>query len=156
MPVSRPYYPAPQPIAETMATYLADVGIEVELLTEDWTTYLSDYQTGKFPMYMLGWNADYADPDNFLMTFFGPSAVTDLGWDAPEVVEALNAARQTADTAERERLYAEVIGAVAGQATSIPMAHNRTLNATAANIDGFVMSPLGYSSVSLVDVTKTE
>jgi ABC-type transport system substrate-binding protein len=154
MPVSRPYYPAPQPIAEVMATYLADVGIQVELLTEDWTTYLADYQTGKFPMYMLGWNADYADPDNFLNTFFGPSAVNDLGWDAPEVREALNAARQTADQAERDRLYAFVIDAVAGQAASIPMAHNRTLNATRSNIEGFVMSPLGYSSVSLVGVTK--
>lgn len=154
MPVSRPYYPAPQPIAEVIATYLADVGIEVELLTEDWTTYLADYQTGKFPMYMLGWNADYADPDNFLTAFFGPSAANDLGWDAPEVVQALNDARQTADQAERDRLYAFVIDTVADQAVSIPMAHNRTLNATRSNIDGFVMSPLGYSSVSLVGVTK--
>ncbi len=32
MPVSRPYYPAPQPIAETFATYLADVGIRVNYL----------------------------------------------------------------------------------------------------------------------------
>jgi peptide/nickel transport system substrate-binding protein len=154
MPVSRPYYPAPQPIAETFATYLADVGIEAQLLTEDWTTYLSDYNTGKFPMYMLGWNADYADPDNFLMTFFGPSAVGQLGWDAPDVVEALNQARQAPDPAVRERLYAEIIGAVADEAASIPMAHNVNLTATRANIDGFVMSPLGYSSVSLVSVTK--
>jgi len=154
MPVSRPYYPAPQPIAETFASYLADVGIEAQLLTEDWTTYLSDYRTGKFPMYMLGWNADYADPDNFLTTFFGPSAINDLGWDAPEVVKALNDARQTGDQAERARLYAFVIDANVAAAASIPMAHNRNLNATRANIDGWVMSPLGYSSASLLNVTK--
>jgi peptide/nickel transport system substrate-binding protein len=154
MPVSRPYYPAPQPIAETMASYLADVGIEVQLLTEDWTTYLSDYRTGKFPMYMLGWNADYADPDNFLMTFFGPTAVNDLGWDAPEVVDALNAARQTADQDERARLYAFVIDSNVAAAASIPMAHNRNLNATRANIEGWIMSPLGYSSAHLYKVTK--
>jgi peptide/nickel transport system substrate-binding protein len=154
MPVSRPYYPAPQPIAEAMASYLADVGIQAQLLTEDWTTYLADYTTGKFPMYMLGWNADYADPDNFLMTFFGPSAVNSLGWDAPEVVEALNSARQTSDQDERARLYAFVIDANVAEVASIPWAHNRNLNATRANIDGWIMSPLGYSSAHLYNVTK--
>src|SRR5690606_29697230 len=89
MPVSRPYYPAPQPIAETIATYLADVGIEVELMTEAGTPYRSDYQTGPFPTYILGWNAHYAAPDTFLLAFFGPSAPTDLGWDSPDTPDLL-------------------------------------------------------------------
>lgn len=155
MPVSRPYYPAPQPIAETMASYLADVGIDAQLMTEDWTTYLSDYAQGEFPMYMLGWNADYADPDNFLMTFFGPAGTEDqLAWDAPDVVDMLQEARQTADQDARADLYAQVINRVAEDVASIPMAHNRTLNAVRSNIDGWIPSPLGYSSVSLADVTK--
>ncbi|MFO7545982.1 MAG: ABC transporter substrate-binding protein, partial [Trueperaceae bacterium] len=156
MPVSRPYYPAPQPIAETIATYLADVGIEAELMTEDWTTYLGDYRAGKFPMYMMGWNADYADPDNFLLTFFGQSAVTNLGWDDPETRDLLQQARQIADLDARAELYAQVVDNVAEAAASIPFAHNRTLNALRSNIDGFLMSPLGYSSVSLHAVTKAE
>jgi len=156
MPVSRPYYPAPQPIAETIATYLADVGIEVELLTEDWTTYLADYQTGKFPMYMLGWNADYADPDNFLLTFFGPSAPSDLGWDSPETQDLLQQARQVADPEVRTGLYDQVQNNVAADVPSIPFANNRTLNVVRASIDGWVASPLGYSSVSLHSVTKAE
>ncbi|HET8984823.1 MAG TPA: ABC transporter substrate-binding protein [Trueperaceae bacterium] len=156
MPVSRPYYPAPQPIAETIASYLADVGITVELMTEDWTTYLADYQTGKFPMYMLGWNADYADPDNFLLTFFGPTAPSDLGWDSPETRDLLQQARQVADPDVRAGLYAQVHNNVNAAAPSIPFAYNRTLNAMRSNIDGWVASPLGYSSVSLHTVTKTE
>ncbi len=156
MPVSRPYFPAPQPIAETVASYLADVGITANLMTEDWTTYLADYTTGKFPMYMLGWNADYADPDNFLLTFFGPSAAGSLGWDSPETLALLNEARQISDQTKRAELYAQVNDTVADQAISIPMAHNRSLNAVRANIDGWQPSPLGYSSVSLIPVTKTE
>ena len=155
MPVSRPYYPAPQPIAETMASYLADVGINAELMTEDWTTYLADYAEGEFPMYMLGWNADYADPDNFLNTFFGEgSAPNQLGWENQEVFDALEQARQVADQDERADLYAQVVDTVAEEAASIPVAHNRSLSAVRTNIEGWVPSPLGYSSVPLHTVTK--
>ena len=154
MPVSRPYYPSPQPIAETMASYLADVGIEADILTEDWTTYLADYTTGKFPMYMLGWNADYADPDNFLMTFFGPSAVQRYGWDSADTQGLVMQARQVADQEQRAALYAQANNLNAAYAAAIPMAHNRTLNAHRSNISGWVMSPLGYSSVSLHAVEK--
>jgi peptide/nickel transport system substrate-binding protein len=154
MPVSRPYYPAPQPIAEAMASYLADVGIDAQLMTEDWTTYLSRYDTGAYPMYMLGWNGDYADPDNFLTTFFGPSAVDQLGWDAPGVRIALNKARQVADVDMRSGFYELVIDAVAETAVSIPMAHNRSLSAVRANVEDWIPSPLGYSSVPLNIVSK--
>ncbi len=156
MPVSRPYFPAPQPIAETIASYLADVGITAELMTEDWATYLADYPTGKFPMYMIGWNADYADPDNFLRTFFGPSALTDQGWDSPETRALIQEASQIADQDRRAELYAQVVDTVADQAISIPMAHNRSLNATRVGIEGWIASPLGFSSVSLHSVTKAQ
>jgi len=154
MPVSRPYYPSPQPIAETIASYLADVGIEAEVLTEDWTTYLSDYREGVFPMWMLGWNADYADPDNFLRTFFGADGAAAYAWDRDEVIDMLEEATRVADQDRRAELYADVIAAVAEQAASIPMAHNNTLHAHRTNISGWVPSPLGYSSVSLVPVVK--
>ncbi len=154
MPVSRPYFPAPQPIAEVIATYWADVGINAELKTEDWATYGADYRAGKFAMYMIGWNADYADPDNFLLTFFGPTAVGRSGWTNERVHELLLGARQVADPAQRQAMYAEVNDIIADQAMAMPMAHNRSLNATRVGIDGWVPSPLGFSSVSLFPITK--
>ncbi len=156
MPVSRPYFPAPQPIAETIASYLADVGINAELMTEDWAIYGGDYRAGKFAMYMIGWNADYADPDNFLLTFFGPAAVGRSGWDNADVHALLAEARQIADPDERADLYAKVNDLIADQAVAMPVAHNRSLNATRANIHGWVSSPLGFSSVSLHPITKDE
>jgi len=156
MPVSRPYFPAPRPIAETVASYLADVGIDAELMTEDWATYLVDYASGKFPIYMLGWSLDYADPDNIMSGLFGGDAVQDLGWDSPETVAALGEARQIADPDERQELYAAVNDTVAEGAIAIPMAHNRSLNALRAGVDDWTPSPLGFHAVSLHPVTKDE
>ena len=154
MPVSRPYFPSPEPIAAAMASYLADVGIQAELKTEDWGTYLDDYRTGKFPMYMLGWSADYADPDNFLYTFFGPTeALPTLGWDNPEAIELLDQARRASTQEERQALYEEFNTIVYEEAIGLPVATNLVLNATRSNIEGFVPSALG-STVRFDTVTK--
>lgn len=45
---------------------------------------------------------------------------------------------------------------VADQVIVMPMAHNRSLAATRKNISGWASSPLGFSSVSLHPITKTE
>lgn len=156
MPVSRPYFPAPQPIAETVATYLADIGIQVVLRSEDWGAYLSDYNQGKFPIYMMGWSPDYGDPDNYLYTFFGPEAKTSLGWNTAsgeKVRELLEQARTAPDQAEREKLYAEIQTIVYQETAAIPIAHNNPLHGTLAGVTGWVASPLGsaekLSEVSL-------
>ena len=156
MPVSRPYFPAPEDIATAMATYLADVGISAELMTEDWGTYLEDYDDGKFPMYMLGWSADFADPDNFLYTFFGPSVVAANGWTGPQQEEALsllNDARRASTQEERQALYEQLSNLISESAVQIPVAHNRVLNAVNVDVEGFVPSPLG-STIPLRSVTK--
>lgn len=158
MPVSRPYYPAPEDIATVMATYLADVGIDVELRTQDWGTYLENYDQGEFPMYMLGWSADFADPDNFLYTFFGPSVVGANGWTGErqeEVLDLLNAARRASTQAERQELYEQVNTIISEEMIQLPVAHNRVLNAVQTNVSGFVPSPLG-STIPLKTVTVGE
>jgi peptide/nickel transport system substrate-binding protein len=154
MPVSRPYFPAPEPIAAAMASYLADVGIQASLMTQDWGTYLDSYQTGAFPMYMLGWSADFADPDNFLYTFFSAAQQqSDLGWNDPEVAQKLEAARQEPDEEARAQLYREVNRRVYEAVPSIPVAHNPVLNAVRVGVEGFMPSPLG-STVPFSTVTK--
>jgi peptide/nickel transport system substrate-binding protein len=153
MPVSRPYYPAPEPIATTMASYLAEVGINAELRSEEWGTYLERYNTGAYPMYMLGWSADFADPDNFLYTFFGPSAPEQFGWDSPEALDLLTRARQAGSQEERQALYEELDRLVSDEMVNLPVAHNRVLNAVRNNVAGFIPSPLG-STVPLRTVTK--
>lgn len=153
MPVSRPYFPAPQPIAEAIASYLADVGIRVRLQTEDWGTYLSDYLEGKFPMYMLGWSPDYPDPDNYLFTFFGPRAPDALGWNDPVTQDLLIRARTAPDVAERAVLYAQVQERVHETVAQIPFAHNNPLHATRRGVEGWLPSPLGASEpLQLVSV----
>ena len=155
MPVSRPYFPNPEPIAAAMATYLADIGINVELATEDWGVYLDNYDTGKYPMYMLGWSPDYGDPDNYLYTFFGPSALDSLGWDDPAVIDLLNQAREVTGQDARGDLYSQVNQAVYDQVAQLPVAHNSVLYAANTRVQNWTPSPLG-STEQLFLITVEE
>ncbi len=157
MPVSRPYFPSPEPIAAAIASYLAEVGINAELQTEDWAVYLENYYNGAYPMYMLGWSPDYPDPDNYVYTFFGPGEAGQAryGWDNPEVIELLQNARTSPDQDERITLYEQVNQIVYEEVPAVPVAHNNPLHATRSNIEGWIPSPLG-SSIQLWRVTKAE
>ena len=155
MPVSRPYFPNPKPIAEAFAAELSQIGIRVNLQTKDWGAYLEDRNTPPgFQAFMLGWTGDYGDPDNFLYAHFGPGATQDLGnYQNPELVQLLNQARVTSDQAEREALYQQADEILFAEALRIPIVHSQPLLAQRASLAGWEPSPLG--SEQFVDVEKS-
>jgi len=108
LPVERGYFPNPKAAAEAIAIDLAAVGIDVELRTEDWGSYLAHYSEGRFPMWMLGWGADNGDPDNYLGWHFirqvgRPRAEDCYANDA--LVRLLIDGAQEPDILYREELY---------------------------------------------------
>jgi peptide/nickel transport system substrate-binding protein len=144
MPVSRPYYPTPKPIAEAFAADLSDIGIEITFKTKDWATYIEDSKKPPgYQSFMLGWTGDYGDPDNFYYYHFGPG-IADLGnWKNDRIIQLLNEARATDDQAEREEMYAEVDRILYDEVVRIPIVHSQPLLAKRTNIDGWEPSPLG-------------
>ncbi len=142
-------------IAEVIASYLADIGITVSVKTEDWASYLANYMAGNFPMYTLGWNADFADPDTFIYTFYGPQAVRRFGWNAPEVVAMAEQARRLPDQDERAALYASVVAAAQEAMPMLPLAHQSQFIVVRSGVEGLVANPLG-AFPALTNVGKSQ
>jgi peptide/nickel transport system substrate-binding protein len=155
MPVSRPYFPTPKPIAEAFASDLSAIGITVTFKTKDWAVYISDSKKPPgYQSFMLGWTGDYGDPDNFYYYHYGPGGTSDLGnWKDEKVFALLEKARSVEDKAEREKLYAEADKTTAEAALRIPIVHSRPLVAHRANISGWVPSPLGSEKFNGIDKT---
>ncbi|MFW6301807.1 MAG: ABC transporter substrate-binding protein [Bacillota bacterium] len=49
---------------------LSQVGIDVELVKNDWSVFFDTVRQGNAPSYYLSWWADYADPYNFLQALY--------------------------------------------------------------------------------------
>ncbi len=145
MPVSRPYYPTPKPIAEAFAADLSAVGIRVSLQTKDWAAYQADrLKPPGYQSFMMGWTGDYGDPDNFLYYHFGPSGTADLSnWKSDRVFQLLNQAREAGDKAARAKLYSQVDAILYREVLRLPIVHSEPLLAKRKAIEGWVPSPLG-------------
>ena len=75
LPVPRPYIPDGMALAVAIQSDLQNVGINANIVTDDWATYLEKTANGEHDMAMLGWIADVADPDNFFYSLLSiPSA----------------------------------------------------------------------------------
>jgi peptide/nickel transport system substrate-binding protein len=152
MPVSRPYFPTPKPIAEAFAADLSEIGIRVSLKTKDWAAYLSDRNKPPgYQSFMLGWTGDYGDPDNFYYSHFGYKSTTDLGgWKNQRVMQLLDRGRATGDKIIRAKIYAEVDEILHNEIVRLPIVHSQPLLAKRQNITGWMPSPLGSESFETI------
>ncbi|WP_034384299.1 ABC transporter substrate-binding protein [Deinococcus sp. YIM 77859] len=153
MPVSRPYFPQPKPIAEAIAADLSAIGIKVNLKTEDWAKYLEDRRKEPgFDMYMIGWTGDYGDPDNFYSAYYGPGGSDDINWNPAELVRLLDQGRAAVSQADKAKVYAQIHEITYKANYRIPVVHSQPLAAARSYVKGWVPSPLGSEAFNNISV----
>ena len=82
----------------------------LNIAAKQWSQMLTDSKNGKEAMIILGWAPDYADPDNFMYTFYSSQGYyyPRSNFKDASVDKALDQARVTVDPATRNKLYAQV------------------------------------------------
>ncbi|AXG98246.1 ABC transporter substrate-binding protein [Deinococcus wulumuqiensis] len=142
MPVSRPYFPTPKPIAEALAADLGAIGIKVKLKTEDWAKYLEDRnKTPGFDMYMIGWTGPYASPYTFYNTHYGLEAESDIKYKNARIEALMNRAAASSSQSAQAKAYAELHKITYGLNLRFPIVHSRPLAATRTYVKGWVPGP---------------
>jgi oligopeptide transport system substrate-binding protein len=86
-----------------------ELGIEVEIQQTEWATFLQDVNDKKYQMFVLGWIADYPDPQNFLdVLLHSESQSNHTNYANPEVDRLLEEARTERDRGRRFELYNQI------------------------------------------------
>lgn len=97
---------SPEVLQAVQASWMENLGIEVELQASEYSAYLRELRNGTFQMFYAGWAADYPDPEDFLdKLFHSESPQNEQGYSNPEVDAILEEARYESDTAVRYDLY---------------------------------------------------
>lgn len=108
------HYRANRPLAQVTMEMLKksieslNPRFKVNLQPKIWSDLLADAKQGKESMALFGWAPDYADPDNFMYTFYASDGyyAQTTGYKDGRMDVWLKQAREADDTAERNRLYA--------------------------------------------------
>lgn len=137
-------------IADAVRSSLARLGIDVELRTMEWTTYidfiLRPLEQNEVQMAFLGWGVATMDADYALYELFHSGSWPpgfNLGFYHNEQVdELLEAGRNTADVEARLAAYAEAQELIWADAPWIFLHSEGMLTGIRNNVKGFVVHPL--------------
>ena len=79
----------------------------IEVRNVDWKDYLVQYRNFMYPIFIIGWGADYADPHNFMYTFMHSQGVYGryMAYKNEEVDKLCEAGIDTVDPIRREEIY---------------------------------------------------
>lgn len=93
-------------IAESLQSmWKENLGIEVELINQEWKVYLDTLDTDPPNMFRAGWAADFPDPHNFMNLFECNSGNNETGWCNPLYDEIVETAAGEIDENKRIELY---------------------------------------------------
>jgi peptide/nickel transport system substrate-binding protein len=159
-PVARFYFPKPAELGEAIQSSLTTLGINAQIQSPEWTTYLSQVRAGEADLFLLGWGGDNGDPDNYLCVFFcgGDGAWNSAADGTPlPPSEALNTllreASTLSDPAARTAAYEQANVMIHDEVLAVPLVHRTPPIAFGASTSGYVSSPI---QTILTTVSKSE
>jgi oligopeptide transport system substrate-binding protein len=100
--------------------------------------------------FVAGWNADYADPQDWLSWQFGP---TPGNWgfvNVPAANALMAEADQALDPGHRTELYNQAEQLLVTNVASIPVGQGQAYDAVRPAVAGFALTELGYPSLAQV------
>ncbi len=149
MDTPRSYMPAPETMARIIQHNLRDVGMDVEVVVNDFDTHVRLTQNGVHDLCLLGWSADTIDPDNFLYVLFDPEnaepgVARNLAFfKNAELHGILSWAQESSDRSERERFYKKAQDLIAAEAPWVPLAHGEVVLAARTTLTSLKVHPSG-------------
>ncbi len=112
-------------VVQVLKEQLEETGLmQVNLKSQNWAEYVDSFVEGNaYPVFILGWFPDFADPDNWLTPFASCVQSPDNGvnYCDEKMDDLLQRGAASSDPAEREEIYAELGEYYAEQAPTLPL-----------------------------------
>ncbi|WP_316520359.1 ABC transporter substrate-binding protein [Kitasatospora brasiliensis] len=125
--------------AETLKKQLETGGLfQVTLAQEpDWDAYRKGWADGKYQAYVIGWFADYPDPDNYLTPLLVNGGAYHTGWDDARISGRLvpDGLKQT-DRSTAAATYTQIQQIGAESVPMIPLYQNKSFYASRSYVTG--------------------
>jgi peptide/nickel transport system substrate-binding protein len=138
--------PDPKNEFQSIQRDLEAVGFKPNPKTKPWRPdYLAEESSGKYPMWLIGWNCDWLGIDNFLYTAFfgyaGGKPKPEYNYKNDAMNQAMLDALRAPDEATQEQKWSEAQDMILADQPSVPIVSGKTPSAGQSYVKGFVPSP---------------
>lgn len=147
LPVQRAYNPNARMMAERIQSDLAKIGVRVNIVTFEWSTFRRRLAEGRHDSVLIGWSADYADPDNFFRPLLSCAALNSGNnramWCDPDFDSILELAYREESMSRRTDYYHQAQLYLSREVPLLPIAHSIRFQASLESVRGLTISPYG-------------
>jgi len=129
----------------------------IEVRNVEWKDYLVKYRNYMYPVFLIGWGADYADPHNFMYTFMHSKGVYGryMAYRNPQVDKLCEAGIDTVDPRKREKIYHRLQELWSSEAIAIAIYQQIVVRAYRDWVKGYVPNAmLTDANEMLMDIWK--
>jgi peptide/nickel transport system substrate-binding protein/oligopeptide transport system substrate-binding protein len=139
--------PDPQ-IAQSLQQDLAAIGIKVNIVTEEFATFLDRIETPhKAPLGYVGWFQDYPDPSDFIDPILSCATAVQGGANAAlycnkDVDSMAAAAKGETDSAKRIQAYKDIQAKIMADAPWVPIFHQKWVTMVSKRVTSFRLHPV--------------
>ncbi|MEK6350867.1 MAG: ABC transporter substrate-binding protein [Burkholderia sp.] len=147
MPVQRPYNPNAKLMAEMIQSDWAKIGVKAKIVTYEWGEYIKRAHSGEQDTMLIGWTGDNGDPDNWLGTLLGCTAMNGNNfsrWCDKSFEALIQKGRVTNGQEARSKIYMQAQQIFAQQVPYSPIANSTVYQPTTKNVVDQRIEPLGY------------
>ncbi|MBC3766435.1 ABC transporter substrate-binding protein [Neptunicella marina] len=156
LPIERAYNPNARKMAELIKGYLKQVGVNVNVVSYEWSTFRQRLREGKHDTVLIGWNADNADPDNFYRPLLSCAAIASgtnrSNWCNEEYDSLIDQALLYSEPEVRSLFYQMANTILSDEMPLVPIAHAYRYQAYQNRLKNFDINPFG--GIKLGDVEK--
>lgn len=154
----RAYNPSPRKTAELIQANLADVGIKLNLMTDDRFDRSNLNGNTNIDLHLTGWIANTGDPDNFLRPLLSceskRAGLNVSSWCNPDFDFLLDLALEVDKPRYRQNLYKQAQNILNEEFPVIPLNHGMQLQAHHTSLRGFKVSPFNAQPFDTVERFK--
>lgn len=160
VPVSRPYMPHGRRAAEMIQADWAAIGVKAEVVSYEWSEYITRSRAGEAQVGMFGGIYDFPDPSQIPNNYFtcdskGKPSPSNIGaWCNPDFISIMNKAGSITDQAEREKLYKEAQKVFHDEVPAVILGGADSITAVNKKVNGFVEAVFGTSRLSGVTIDE--
>jgi peptide/nickel transport system substrate-binding protein len=119
------YGPTEPSLVQVIERSLEETGLfEVELVSTEWAQFTEEAwpgEDGQYPVFMLGWNPDYIDPDTYVEQFYWSEGFVGSMYNDAEMDELVLAEQAELDDSVRTDLFDQIQRKAADDVVNIPL-----------------------------------